>query len=56
MVMAGTLATLELVLAGWFFWLLQVSIALTLLAFVGLIYVMLQALHLYDCIRARRAQ
>lgn len=55
LVMAGTLATLELVLAGWFFWLLQVSMALTVLAFVGLIYVMLQVLHLYDFFRARRA-
>jgi hypothetical protein len=54
-VLAMFLATFELILAGCFFYLLQLSAIVTLLAYVGLIYGMLQLLHIYDYLRARRS-
>lgn len=53
LILGGSFATLELVLAGFLFYLMQISMILTVLDFLGLVYGLLQLLHIYDYWRAR---
>jgi len=53
LILGASFATLELVLAGFFFYLMQISMILTVLVFIAFVYGLLQLLHIYDYWRAR---